>query len=299
MGFLAWIATLGEGGGSSFNLPDSTGSGSGGGTPFDPITDFFRDHPEASIGIAIATTVVMLVVVLALTWVNSRGKFMFLDSVAHDAPVAGESMVVGIVDRWNRFAELGWSLFWFRVWLTLIGLSALVVAVALGVVIALPDIHAKSFGASATGGLITAAIVFLLFILPLAIVSALLDDFVVPTMYKNNSSVRDAWKEARQGLFADHAGELVLFYVLKFFIGIGVAIVVFVLVCATCCIAALPYVNAVVLLPVHVFFRSYSIYVMQQLGPDWQIFPPDAPGGGPPPAQHEFPSPGAPPFAGA
>ena len=42
--------------------------------------------------------------------------------------------------------------------------------------------------------------------------------------------------------------------------------------CVTCCIAALPYIGAVILLPVYVFRRSYSIGFLSQFGPDYARF---------------------------
>jgi hypothetical protein len=47
------------------------------------------------------------------------------------------------------------------------------------------------------------------------------------------------------------------------------------MVLATCCIAgclmALPWVGAVILLPVTVFFRLYSLEYLAQYGPDFQM----------------------------
>ena len=48
------------------------------------------------------------------------------------------------------------------------------------------------------------------------------------------------------------------------------------LTCLTCCLAALPYVGTVFFLPFLVFVRSYSLYFMEQFGPQWTFFT-DAP----------------------
>jgi hypothetical protein len=49
----------------------------------------------------------------------------------------------------------------------------------------------------------------------------------------------------------------------------------------TCCIAGclivLPYLGAVILLPVTVFKRSYSLYYLAQFGPAYNVFPPPPP----------------------
>jgi hypothetical protein len=39
----------------------------------------------------------------------------------------------------------------------------------------------------------------------------------------------------------------------------------------TCCLAGLPYVSSVVFLPIFVFRRAYSLYVLQGLGK--RVFP--------------------------
>ena len=48
--------------------------------------------------------------------------------------------------------------------------------------------------------------------------------------------------------------------------------------CCTCCCAAclfaLPYVGTVILLPVHVFIRSYSLYYLAQYGRELDVFEP-------------------------
>jgi len=47
--------------------------------------------------------------------------------------------------------------------------------------------------------------------------------------------------------------------------------------CLTCCVALLPYVSSVVFLPVHVFFRSYSLCFLEQFGEEWRIIQEPAP----------------------
>ena len=43
------------------------------------------------------------------------------------------------------------------------------------------------------------------------------------------------------------------------------------LVC-TCCLVIVPYVGTVILLPLHVFVRSYSLCFLAQFGPDYAPF---------------------------
>ena len=75
----------------------------------------------------------------------------------------------------------------------------------------------------------------------------------------------------RESLLAGRGGTFVLYLLKKLVIGLAVGSITFGVVCATCCIAALPYVGTVILLPLHVFVRSYSLYFLGQFGPDWQV----------------------------
>lgn len=55
--------------------------------------------------------------------------------------------------------------------------------------------------------------------------------------------------------------------------------------CATCCLTAIPYVGTVVLLPVFVCLRAFSLLFLRQFGPDYDVWP-SLP---PPPPQTEPP----------
>jgi hypothetical protein len=43
-------------------------------------------------------------------------------------------------------------------------------------------------------------------------------------------------------------------------------------ICATCCIAALPYIGTVILLPVFVLLRAFSLLFLRQFGPDYDVW---------------------------
>ena len=67
--------------------------------------------------------------------------------------------------------------------------------------------------------------------------------------------------------------------------GMAISIIVlaaFLLTCCFCCLALLPYVGTVVLLPVLVFQRAYSLHFFAQFGTSYDVFPPVLPA--PPPA---------------
>ena len=67
------------------------------------------------------------------------------------------------------------------------------------------------------------------------------------------------------------------------FLLFGIAIVS--AVCLTCCILAIPlmipFVGTVVLLPIHVFDRYFSLEFLARLTPEFDLFPPPEPVAGP------------------
>ena len=42
--------------------------------------------------------------------------------------------------------------------------------------------------------------------------------------------------------------------------------------CLTCCLVSLPYIGTVILLPILVFLRCYTLYFLEQFGEPWRIF---------------------------
>jgi hypothetical protein len=69
-----------------------------------------------------------------------------------------------------------------------------------------------------------------------------------------------------------------LYLLFQIVMSIVIAILVLAVVIATCriacCLMVLPYVGTVVLLPMLVFERSYSLYYLAQFGPAYAVFPP-------------------------
>jgi len=53
---------------------------------------------------------------------------------------------------------------------------------------------------------------------------------------------------------------------------LATAIVTCLATCATCCIAAVPYIGTVILLPVFVLLRLFSLLFLRQFGPDYDVW---------------------------
>ena len=113
-----------------------------------------------------------------------------------------------------------------------------------------------------------------------AIIQKLTTDFVVPIMYLRRSRCLAAWREFRDLLTAN-AGRFALYLlfqiVIAMVVGAIVLMVFIVTCCVACCLAAIPYLGTVLLLPVLVFKRCYTLLYFAQFGPGYNVFPPEPP----------------------
>ena len=275
LGFCAWLAQLGEGGGGggNFNVPGGgPGGGGGGGSPFrEPFEEAFH-WVEANLAVVliVAAAVVLVVVAISLliVWLQCRGRFMFLDGVVRNRGA--------VVEPWHRYRRLANSLLLFRLVVGALGFGAILFAVLLGLAIAWADIEAETFGAAAVIGIVTAVLLTVVVAVTLGVVRLLVNDFVVPVMY-----LRDVRIMAGLGLFdreilRGHVGKIVVFYLMKIVLVMGMGVAAMIVTCVTCCLAALPYLGTVILLPLPVFLRSYSLHFLDQFGDGWRVFPPEA-----------------------
>jgi len=69
-----------------------------------------------------------------------------------------------------------------------------------------------------------------------------------------------------------HPGEILLYCLFLIVLALATAIVACLVTCATCCIAAIPYIGTVILLPVFVLLRSFSLLFLRQFGPEYDVW---------------------------
>jgi hypothetical protein len=113
-----------------------------------------------------------------------------------------------------------------------------------------------------------------------AIVQKLTLDFVVPIMFLRRNRCLAAWRELGS-LISGYVGTFILYFLFQIVLAIAIAVIVFGAIIITCCIAGclmlIPYVGTVLLLPVLMFKRCYSLYFLAQFGRDYDVFPPEPP----------------------
>lgn len=278
IGFCAWLAYLGKGG------PGGGGGGPGGGGGSGPPYDVPQEEIKQAIGEAryyvsnnmywilpVAVTIVVLIILISflVVWLNSRGKFMFLNCVATNQ--------AQVKVPWHKFRQQGNSLFLFRI---VLGIISFVVVVAPIIGIAVLIIMMATGSApgivSIPGIIILGLTIFALSIF-LFLVKKFTFDFVVPIMFLRMSSCTAGWREFMAILSANKLRftlYLLFQIVIKIVIGamIGIGFCLGMCFCCASCLLLIPYIGTVILLPVLVFTRSYSLYYLQQFGAEFDVF---------------------------
>jgi hypothetical protein len=102
-------------------------------------------------------------------------------------------------------------------------------------------------------------------------------DFVVPIMSLRMVSCTAGWHEFMAVLSANKLRfilyllfQIVIRIVIGAIVGIGACIGL--CLCCASCLLLVPYIGTVILLPVLVFTRAYSLYYLQQYGTQFDVF---------------------------
>ena len=229
--------------------------------------DWLVSHPAWTAAILFAVLVVIAVVV-ALTWVSSRGVFMFLDNVVRDR--------VEIARPWRDYEKEGNSLF---VWRLLFGLFTFAVLGGILTVFFVKgaEIYDRGLGPELPILLIAGAMLAVLaFVLVWGYIALFLKDFVAAVMYRNRISCAAAWRLFLD-IFKKYPMHFIGYGLLIFLLMILFVIAVFMAVLGTCCIGLffliIPYISTVVTLPVWYTYRAFSLEFLAQFGPEYDVFP--------------------------
>jgi hypothetical protein len=265
IGFCAWLAMLGEGGGFGMNFPGNA-------------EDLKRQVPRIqevispymaliTIG-AVVLAVIFLAIGIVLLWLRCRGRFMFLNSVAKNTSQ--------VTAPWHEFRKEANSLFWF---LLVFGILSFIIMAAVAGAIALVLFIVGVGGCAWVPAILIAVAIGLFIFLPLMvaiiIVCKFTVDFVVPIMYISRTGWRQAWAQLWQ-LLGGNKGRFALYILFNIALSMAIGTLVLAVICVTCCIACclmvIPYIGTVLLLPVLAFSRSYSLYYLAQYGPQFDVF---------------------------
>jgi hypothetical protein len=202
---------------------------------------------------------VLIAIFIVLTWVRARGHFVFIDCIVRNR--------AAIVQPWNEYRMEGNSYFVFLLLVTLVILSVVAVFVVLIIAGVVLFEHRDAHAPVAVLSLILMGIGLFLFLALFGVVV----QFVAPLMYRRRCKAWAAFVEIISSM-GKHPGPLMLYFLFSIVLGIAVAIVAFTATCLTCCIAAIPYVGTVILLPIFVFMQSFLLLFLRQFGPDYDVW---------------------------
>ena len=254
IGFAAWLANLGSGGGGGFNFPYNEREDT------HKLNEMIGQIPQPILvtGVCILGAFVLLLIVV-VAWLRARGRFIFVDCIVRNR--------AAIAEPWKEFRKEGNSLFLFSlvVVLTLIGLAIVgTFALALPLII-------RGSSSQPGPGLLIAFSLFLICLVSLVFIFAVVTQLMVPMMYRQRCRARHAFAQVVD-LVASHPGPILLYVLFLLLLGVAMVVISCAVVCATCCIAAIPYVGTVILLPIPVTLGAFSLLFLRQFGPDYDVW---------------------------
>jgi len=232
--------------------------------------DWLMDNPGWFIGIVFIGMFIIILVII-LVWLSSRGTFMFLDNVVHDR--------AEVAKPWNRYRTEGNSLFLWRLLFILI-CTVLFSSYIIFFFTTASHLYKGSYYERVPVPFIVAmALLFILTAIVVGFISMFLNSFVAPIMYKNNIKATQAWGSFLS-LFKRYPFHFILYGLLVFVLGILAVIFIVVAGLLTCCVGFLlliiPYIGTVITLPVWYTFRAFSLEFLAQFGPEYELFPSSA-----------------------
>jgi len=279
--FLAGFLQGGNGFNSSFNTNNFNNNSfnkySGGQTPKFDLHQFNSNLTHAissmQVGLIVLVSLVIIALVfgfiLLLYWLGARGQFMFLDNIVRNRGA--------ISWPWQYYARQANSLFGFYLLFLVISFAIFLPILIVAVVMCIPLFTQHRWpGAGEITGFVVLGLGYLALAVVVSFILFVFREFGIPLMFRKGLLARPAFWES-MNLIRQHAGSVVVFVLLRIAIFIGVAILSLIICCATCCIGALPYIGTVILLPVLVYVRCFTLDCLAQFGPEYDVWTVDVP----------------------
>jgi len=257
--FAAFLSGPLSAGGFNFNFPFGNWNARESSHNLSPIFDEWKPWLPILI---LGGGAIFLTLIVLFAWLKARGNCIFTDCIVRNRGA--------IAGPWREYEREGNSYFLFSLIVALaamitIGLIAIAIVVPLGL-----------FGQSRSEHEMTPVIILLFILfgmawLCFAIFFALITYFMIPVMYVRRCRAMDAFWEVGRLIF-DNGGSFVLFCLFSICLFIGAGMISGIATCATCCLAVLPYVGTVILLPVFVCLRAFGLRFIRQFGPQYDVW---------------------------
>jgi len=257
IGFAAWLSNLGSGNYSfRFNRNDWKNV-----SWFQDLDDMITQIPHwilwSGLGVIILLVLALMIVI---AWLRARGRFMFIDCIVKNRGA--------IAEPWREFRNQGNSYFLFGL---LVGFIILIILAAASLPFMLPIVRGVTFLHMHDVYLICMIALWAVVLLLLILAWALISHFMIAVMYRRRCLAGEAFRIALS-LIANYPGEITLYCLFWIVLGIGTAITACATILVTCCMALLPYIGTVILLPLFVCLRAFGLRFIRQFGPDYDVW---------------------------
>ncbi len=216
---------------------------------------------QVAVGLAFGLIMIGLLVALVL-WINARGTFMYLDGVATGRTNVGRA--------WRQHAAAADSYFAWRLALALAGLVVVLLAAGLAATVLVAFARGRLEGATVPVVLVALLPVFVLLLLALpllALAGLALRDFVAPLQLTTSLGCGSAAR-VLEGLVIVNPGAFIVYLLIKLVAVTLTGVIIFVGGCLTCCLGFLPVVLQTLFQPLFFFERSFSVFLLKQMGHD-------------------------------
>ena len=277
IGFAAWLSALGGGFNYNFNMRNTNWN------EVPAVQDLRDTIHQISTRVLVLWGVIALLLIIALlivfAWLRARGRFIFIDCIVKNRGA--------IAEPWREFRKQGNSYFLFAL---VAGLISAVICAAASLPFLLPMI--RSGGHPRFNNVYAICMIALWAVVLVVLIFAwlLIAHFMVMIMYRRRCLAGQAFRAA-SSLIASYPGEITLYCLFWIALAIGAAMASCIVILGTCCVALLPYIGTVIMLPIFVCLRAFGLRFIGQFGPDYDVWvanveaSPPAPPPIPPPLQ--------------
>jgi hypothetical protein len=258
IGFAAFLT--GHFGGVGFNFPSPFGNFQSHRATQEVISPHMEEWKPWLVAVVVVGALFFFALVIALTWLKARGNFIFTNCVVRNQ--------AAIAEPWREYRREGNSYFLFL--LAVIFVVLLLAALLLGGGIWLSWLKQP---AGETAWIVSIGFLVFLCVLCISIVIfvSIATYFMVPVMYRRRCRAVEAFRDVTR-LIWHHLGSFFLFCLFGIVLILAVLMIGAIVTCATCCLAALPYVGTVILLPLFVCLRAFGLVFLRQFGPDYDVW---------------------------
>jgi hypothetical protein len=258
IGFAAFLA--GHFAGVGFNFPSPFANFQSHRTTHEVIAPHFDQWKPWLVPAVVVLALLFLTLVIALAWLKARGNFIFTDCVVRNQ--------AAIAEPWRKYRKEGnrYFLFLLAVMSAVLLLGGLMLASVI-------ELGWLKQGASDTVSITSIGLIVSLFVFwaSIAIFFSIATYFMVPVMYRRRCRAGEAFRDVTL-LIWHHLGSFFLFCLFGIVLILAVLMIGAVVTCATCCLAALPYVGTVILLPLFVCLRAFGLVFLRQFGPEYDVW---------------------------